>query len=447
MTTILERLAETLSAAAELSSAQHHALGFHLLDTLGAWLAGSGTDEAMMLAHLGADAGIGEGPLDAMALRVATIRLTEIDDIHMPSCTTPSAVVVPVALTLATTFGNPCAMPFAQALSAGYEAITRLGSAVAGPALLSRGIWPTYLAAPFGAAAVTARMLGLDAGKTADALAIALTMASGGAGGPSPGASPRWILAGQAARAGALAAFAAARGFSGDRTLLDGDWLSQVHGINCDTGPLLAMPEENGAIATLSLKPYCAAKQTVAAIDAFRELLAGGVRPAEIMTLRVSVPAAYRAMISGQQLALSRQRRITSVAYNLALAAYRPEDLLSVAREDFSGDERIAALLARVEVTASEELSLLYPRRWPARVTAVLANGQEVSALVIDAPGDPGRALDSAAVQEKFHCLADPVLGRQAAEAMAAHCLKATEQDDALESLCVAVAAIPMIRT
>ena len=439
MTTVLERVGEALSSATALSSSRSQLLGFHLLDTLGAWLAGSRTEEARTLARLGADTLIGEGPLDAIALRVATIRLTEIDDIHMPSCTTPSSVVVPVALTLAAAFGEPRSMRFAQALSAGYEAITRLGAAIAGPTILYRGIWPTYLVAPFGAAAVAARLLGLDGGKTADALAIALSMSSGGPGGHSAGASPRWLLVGQAARAGSLAALAAARGYTGDRTLLDGDWLSQVHGIRCDAGPLLAITEADGAVGTLSLKPYCAAKQTIAAIDAFLELLEGGVSPAEITAIRVSVPAAYRAMISGRQVTVSRLRRITSVAYNLALAAYRPDDLGDITRPDLSADERISALTARVEVTEGKELTRLYPQRWPARVTAVLSDGQEVSALVVDARGDPARTLDSSALLDKFHRLADPVLGSKDADTMAAACLGAIEHDGALAKLCAAV--------
>ena len=79
--------------------------------------------------------------------------------------------------------------------------MTRFGVAVAGSSLLNRGIWPTCLAAPVCAAAVAARLLGLTADKTADALGIALTMTSGAPGRPI-GASPRWLLLGIAARAG-----------------------------------------------------------------------------------------------------------------------------------------------------------------------------------------------------------------------------------------------------
>ena len=126
----------------------------------------------------------GRQPLDRIALGVAMTRLTEIDDIHMPSCTTPSSVVVPTALAIAGHLQLRDARTFTHALYAGYEVMTRFGVAISGPSILTRGIWPTYLAAPLCAAAVTARLLGLTAEKTANALGIALTMISGAPGGP-----------------------------------------------------------------------------------------------------------------------------------------------------------------------------------------------------------------------------------------------------------------------
>ena len=41
----------------------------------------------------------------AVSRRVAITRMTELDDIHMASCTTPGAVVVPTALTVAAALG------------------------------------------------------------------------------------------------------------------------------------------------------------------------------------------------------------------------------------------------------------------------------------------------------------------------------------------------------
>ena len=45
--------------------------------------------------------------------------------------------------------------------------------------------------------------------------------------------------------------------------------MSRTHGIPCDAGPLVAPAHSDGAIGEGSFKPYCAAKQTIAAIEAF----------------------------------------------------------------------------------------------------------------------------------------------------------------------------------
>ena len=110
------------------------------------------------------------------------------------------------------------------AILAGYEAMTRLGRAIDGPAILYRGIWPTYFAAPFGIAAVAARLFRLDARQTANALALALTFAAPGVGHHNAATTSRWLAVGNAARNGLAAAQAAQAGFTSDLNLLDGDF-------------------------------------------------------------------------------------------------------------------------------------------------------------------------------------------------------------------------------
>jgi 2-methylcitrate dehydratase PrpD len=413
-------------------------LAIHLLDTVGAWIAGGATEEGEKLASLVAGPGrplsvFDRQPLDRIALAVATTRLTEIDDIHMPSCTTPGSVIIPTALVVAGHLQQRDARGFAHALRAGYEVMTRFGAAISGPRVLERGIWPTYFAAPMCAAAVTARLLGLTAEQTANALGIALAMTSGAPGRPT-GASPRWLLLGMAARDGCAAALAAADGYASDRTLLDSDWMTRTHGIACDTGPLVAAVQGDGAVGALSLKPHCAAKQALAAIEAFHNLLGQGISPHDIVRLRVSVPAAYAEMI-GRRDAAGRLARITSAAYLLALAAHRPDELDDIARPNLSGDPQIAAFMARVEVAPDQALEQYYPERWPARVEAELRNGRTESNFVLDAIGDPPRSRDLD-VRAKFHRLADPVVGRPAANEIAEACLAATAHDEALAALC-----------
>ena len=307
----------------------------------------------------------------------------------------------------------------------------RFGEAVRGPEILYRGLWPTYLAAPLGAAAVVAVLADLDARSTADALAIALAQMSGAPGRGGTGKNPRWLLAGLAARNGCVAALAARRGFGGDRQLLDGDWLSRTHGVALDAAPM-AEARPAAALGEISRKPVCAARQTIACIEAFSRILADGVDPQEIVRVRVDVPSVYRAMIA--QAPTGRQGRIASVAYQLALVAYRPDDLLDIERPE-RDDPRLASFLARVEVLSDPALDRLYPRRWPGRVEVELADGAHRALQIETAHGDPDRPLTEADLLTKFLRLARPVVGEASANELASLCWTAGENTDAIGRL------------
>jgi 2-methylcitrate dehydratase PrpD len=437
--TNIERFAETILTPPQNAGPK---LALHLLDTLGAWYGGTRTEDSLLAGKLTAAqpglAAASDNMLDRVAQRVSIVRNTEIDDIHMESCTTIGSVVVPVALTVAQALGKPDAPPikagrFAQALAAGYEAMARLSLAISGATILYRGIWPTYFSGPVGAAATAAPLLELSPEQTADAIGIALSLTSGAAGG----GNARFALLGQAARSGVWAALAAAKGYRGDRALLDGDWLQRSHGITLDAAPLTAPLAGEGAIATISYKPFCAAKQNTAAIDGFRQLLAR--HPADTMeAVRVTVPPAYAGMI-GQRHTKGRVERIINTTYQFALAAYRPDLIDDVVRPDLSQEAKIAAFMPKVEIAPDPALASYFPTVYPARVEARLKNGETASVLVTDAPGDPARPLSDGELLAKFHRLADPVIGAGATESVAKAALGAVSEDASLATLLAAV--------
>ena len=432
--TNIERFAEVILAPPQGAEPK---LALHLLDTLGAWYGGTRTEDSRLAAQLTAVqpglAAASDNALDRIAQRVAIVRNTEIDDIHMQSCTTIGSVVVPVAVTVAQALGKPDASRFARAIAAGYEAMARSSLAISGATILYRGIWPTFFSGPVGAAATAAPLLGLGADQTADAIGLALSLTSGAAGG----GNARFVLLGQAVRSGVWAALAAARGYRGDHSLLDGDWLQRSHGIALDAAPLTAPLAGEGAIATISYKPFCAAKQNTAAIDGFRQLLAR--TPADSMeAVRVTVPPAYAGMI-GQRHTKDRVERIINTAYQFALAAYRPDLVDDVVRPDLSQDAKIAAFMPKVEIAPDPALASYFPVVYPARVEAKLKNGETAAVLVTDAPGDPARPLSDGEVLAKFHRLADPVIGAGAAESVAKAALGAVSEDASLATLLAAV--------
>ncbi|WP_426191400.1 MmgE/PrpD family protein [Massilia sp. DWR3-1-1] len=420
----------------------------HLLDTVGAWIAGTASSEGMQLHRLGM-AGAGAPPvfspslLDAIALATASTRLTEVDDIHMPSCTTPGAVVLPAALALAAHTGTPeAARRLAAGMRVGYAVMTGLGEALAGRDILHQGVWPTLLLAPVTTAAVVAVMLGLDAARTANALAIALTASNGRPGGSAsagvaagPGTSARWLLLGMAARAGCVAAFSAAQGFNGDHTLLDGDRLPALHGLAVLPGRIEDVLCDGCAVERTSIKPYCMAKHNMAVIDAFLHLLDQGIANDAISRIRVRLPPAHARMVGHYDIETSRLSRITSCAYNIALAGLNPRHLLDIERQQPLHSAAMACLAQKVEVLADARLQELAPQAFPASVELFIGERMVASRTVVDAWGDPARPFDLAATRVKFMRLAEGALDRGAAETIEALCSRAFDGGAGAQSL------------
>ena len=158
--------------ASGLPAADRERLRLHFIDTVVAARVGALIPEGRALQSLGD----GGALADRIGRQAAAIRLTEIDDIHLPSCTTPSAGVVPVALMLAAREQKLDPGEVASAIWVGTEIMTRIGVAVRGPQILYRGIWPTYLAAQIAAAAASARLMGLNQARTGHALSLAVML-------------------------------------------------------------------------------------------------------------------------------------------------------------------------------------------------------------------------------------------------------------------------------
>lgn len=431
--TLLEDFAARLLAAPENPDAVSAKLKLHFTDSVGAMLAGSSSREGRDISGCSPAPSLFSNDLpDRIARAVAQTRLTEVDDIHMASCTTVGSVVVPVALGLANAIGADHAQ-LAAGLRAGYDAMVRLGVAVEGARILYKGIWPTFFCAPFAAAATSCAVLGHDATRTANALALALAQTSGAAGGAAPGRNPRWLLAGWAAAAGVRAALAARDGYGGDRTLLDGDWLTKTHGLGFDPMALQAAP--GSALLEMSVKPWCTAKQACSALAAFIQLLDDGVAVDDIAQVRVHAPAAYRAMIAHQP--PGRIGRIVSIAWQCALAACYRGELYDIERMDHASDPRFAALMQKIEVVAAPDLDDLFPKNYPARVDILLVHGQQRSAQIVNAPGDPLHEMDENGAKAKFVNVCAPLVGEEKALETHAFCAAALEDRAAIGKLCM----------
>src|SRR6266699_2480101 len=418
---VLERLGAHVACGyrGNLSGSVRESARLHLVDTVGAWIAASGTPEGRALMRFvaareqtGADP-VGENTLSRVACNCGLARLSEIDDIHLSSCTTPGALIVPSALTIGGSLGLSGAA-IGEAIAVGYDAMVRLGLALDGPSILYRGIWPTYFTAPFGVAAVASRLLDLTGAQAAHALGIALTLASPAVGRQGGPAMSRWLAIGHAARSGVFAAFSAQAGFTADLRLFEGDYFSAAYNLSPDAAILVDALEDRSVLPEVSFKPWCAARQAMAATQALKEIIETGVPPADITQLVVSVPPPYLRMIDHGAVTGDRSSHLTSVSYQMALAVFAPDSMFDVKQvaEHVSGE--IGAFMAKVAVKAGDDLLHHYPKSWPARLEVTTPTGKH-ERLVIHVPGDPERPFDEQ-VTAKFARLTAPLIGERAAD-------------------------------
>lgn len=133
----------------------------------------------------------------------------DYDDVH-PALTGHPSVPILSALLALTEHRGASGAEFIEAFTAGYETTCRIGALV-NPGHYERGFHATATIGCFGAAAACARLMGLDAERTAHALGIAGTQAAGLKS--MFGTMCKSLHAGKAAQNGLLAASLAARGF------------------------------------------------------------------------------------------------------------------------------------------------------------------------------------------------------------------------------------------
>lgn len=423
----LEALAEQLTTldAAALPPSARDAARLHVLDTLAAWAAALDSPWHRILATLAPP-----GPDGETLVGAALAHCHEADDLFDPALLCIGGAVVPATLALGRARRvNGAAL--LTAVVAGYEAMGRLGLALGAGALLGRGLWPTAVGAAFGVAAAAGRLLGLAPAALADALALA-AQHSGGLAGGADGIAGRNLLYGQLARAGLLAAEAAAAGVAGPRSLFGGPReLGAALGVEWDPARLLddALPS---IIEQTTIKPYACARQLHGAVEAALAWRATG-RPALLQRVVVRLPPA--AQFLDRPGTEERCAPAGSAQWVLAAALARgrvlPEDLAPAAL----ARPEVAALAARVEVAPAA-----LP---PLAATLALHTAGGVWEHEVRVPrGGPARPLSAAEVESKALALAAPRLGDAAAERLVVLARTLDRLDD-LEELAALVCRAP----
>jgi 2-methylcitrate dehydratase PrpD len=315
----------------------------------------------------------------------------------------------------------------------GYEIITRLGAAVNGAEIIYRGIWPTYLCGAIGVATVGSKILGLMSEQIKNALAISLTLSTGISGRIKSGLSSRWLTLGCAAQNGLIACLGAARGFAGDQTVLD-SLLPSLYSLDLKPQVILEGLGETFRIGNVNLKPYCSARQAIASIEAFRRLVqAHRIDPEAIEEIEVIVPRQYSQMIDRPGFPEDRLGSITSVRYQLALAAFYEDDLFDVERKVLRDEKKVRAFMQKIHVTASDPFTAIYPKKWPGKI-ALRVDGRKYEHEVLAPRGDSDQPMTWEEVEEKAKRISRPFFNPSRIEKLGAY-VKGLEKMEKIDGL------------
>jgi 2-methylcitrate dehydratase PrpD len=431
--TALEQLGEFVARCGRggISDDVRELVELHVIDSVGAWFAGSRTTEGVRLHELSRamrddkDLSLGTD----IATSCAQARLSEIDDIHLPSMTTPGGIVVPAAISVARAKRTSSADDVIAAILAGYEVMTRFGRALDGPSILYRGIWPTYFAAPLGVSAVAARLLGFDEKQTAHALALALTLSSPGVGHHNAATTSRWLAVGHAARSGLNAATGARNGFTSDLSLIEGPFLSGIYGVKPNVAGLTDGLGERTVLHEISFKPWCAARQTMPATQALREIIDGGVAPESITDIKAFVLPPHLKMIDHGVVTGDRASHLTSLPYCMAVAAVAPQMAFDVQQSPPDLPPAVRDLMGKIKVEPDESMLSDYPDRWRSRLRVTAGAGTYEQA-VAEVPGDPTAPFNRSMVEAKFLKFVGSSIGEAEAKECLARCHEALATGD-----------------
>jgi 2-methylcitrate dehydratase PrpD len=358
--------------------------------------------------------------IDAAFVNATLSHGFEYDEGHRESGSHPGVCVVPTAIAV----GEETGATLEEVVTAfvmGYEVYARIG-VLAAPDLIRRGFHPAAVLATFGAAAVTAKLRKLDAETTLNAMAIALSHASGVTEYTSSGGSAKRIHPGIGVRGGMFSAELAQAGITGPRAFLSG--VKGFYRTFVQRAPGADAPERFGLdqdfqILRGGFKRYCCCGCNHAAIDI---LAAYAGRIDEIESVLLRIPRVSNTMVGTANANVYEPANIEQVQFSLptqaAFALLGYGNGYPVHRDCLEGklDMDLVMRTARlVRIEEATEFDARFAGKFVAEAQVRFRDGREEIRFVENSLGTPDNPMSEAAHDAKFMELTGTLLGQDRA--------------------------------
>jgi len=350
-------------------------------------------------------------PLAATLVNGAASHALDYDDVNLALTGHPSVTLLPALLALGEE-RRANGRALIEAFVAGYETECRIGAALR-PAHYDLGFHPTCTVGTFGAAAACARLLGLDAAQTAQALGIAGTQSAGLKSMFGTMCKP--FHAGKAGENGLRAARLAARGFTSREDVIECvQGFAETHSPKFRPEAALAEPEGGFHLRSNLFKYHAACYLTHASIEN-----AAALR----RRYGIGLEDVVRAIIRVDR-ACDRVCNIPDPTDGLqAKFSLRQTTAMALAGIDTSGIAVFSEATANdpALVAARERITVEFASGWPNTLSELVVELRDGRRL--EARHDSGVPMSDLDEQErkliaKFDALATPVLGARRADAL-----------------------------
>jgi 2-methylcitrate dehydratase PrpD len=349
------------------------------------------------------------------------VHALDYDEVILRRANHPSNVVLPTALAVGE-LTRCSGRDLVAAFALGCEVSTKVGAAgdfdSVIPALNRNGWHIESVGGTVAAAALSAKLLGLDADAMEIALGIAVSQACGVQ--VNYGTSTKSLHCGLAASHGIMAAMLAESGFSAARGAIEdinGFFGCFRRDVDVDEEEFMARLGRPFDVIDpgVGLKLYPCGSALHTAIDVMllladeHSLTADNVRE-----IHVSWPPRAGNRLTGFAHPRTGLEAKFSMNYCIAVALVHGPPRLHHFTDEAVHDPAVVSVLDRIEVRTDEVATIEVPR--PCTIRVVLADGREVSHRGVYASGHPGHPLTERQLNDKFRTCADNVLDDAVAE-------------------------------
>jgi aconitate decarboxylase len=379
----------------------------------------------------------------AAMLNSSFIQGFELDDYHPLAPLHSNALVLPAMLAAAPHTSAVSGEKFLLGAILGYETGPRVGEALGGLEMISRGWHSGVVFGTLSAAASAGTLYGLDAAGFEDALGMAATQSCGLMSAQFESMVKR-MQHGFASRAGLTAAALAAAGYVGIKRVFErgyGGWLAvfgECH--HPDAGKIYGGLGSVWETERIAVKAYAAMGLLHAGIAAALQLrAAGGFTSDDIDKIDIDMPeAAYGHGGWQAERPLAPIGAQMSIMYAVAVALLDGAVLIDQFAEDRINRDDVWNLIARTRTHHQKAYDALpVEDRLTTRVSVTLKDGSTREKTVAHPPGTGDRLLTDADIVAKYRSLTRSLIdaGRQQAIEKAVLNLEALEDISALTGL------------